>query len=83
MIDDLVISAACLLKSYELKKVGRLKTAVIGTMVLEVLPVDTFGLGSGTFGFVRTVLLALGTKAVSNTLGALHTTFRWMTDFIE
>ncbi len=82
VIDDLIISAACLLKSYELKKVGRLKTAVIGTMVLEVLPVDTFGLGGKVSSFAAVVLTALATTAVSNTVSALPTTFRWMADFL-
>jgi hypothetical protein len=83
VIDDLLIASSCLIKTYELSKVGRLKSAVIGSLVLEVLPVDTFGMGSGNLAFLAAGRQALTTSAISNVVSALPINFRWMTDYLK
>jgi len=83
VIDDLLIASSCLLRTYELSKVGRLKSAIIGTLVLEVLPVDTFGEGSEYLSFGVATRQALTNTIVSNLATSLPVTFRWMTDFLR
>lgn len=83
VIDDLLVAAPTLLRTYELKKTGRLKSAIVGTMVLEALPVDNFGLGGKVTSFKNAVLLALSVNAVNNVTTVIPTGFRWMVDFIH
>jgi len=83
VIDDLLIASSCLLKTYELSKVGRLKSAIIGSLVLEVLPVDTFGLGSGNLSFVTAARQALTSNAINNLATAIPINMRWLLDYLR
>jgi hypothetical protein len=81
VVDDLLVASACLLRTYELKKVGRLKSAVVGTLVLEVLPTETFGLGGQTASTLLIVRNALAANAINNILSEIPVWGRWMTDY--
>jgi len=81
VVDDLLAVAPCILLDYHIKKVGKLKTAIMGELILEGLPVSV-GIG-GFKGAALTGLTAIAPSVLSNTTSQLAQPFKWMGDILS
>ena len=80
VVDDLMAVAPCILIDYDLYKIGKLRSAIVGELKFEVL--NILGV-TGLSKLGVTFLTALTGSAISNTISELSQPFKWMGTVIQ
>ena len=75
VVDELLTVAPCLIETYKLRKVGKLKTAIQGELKFIMLRVKEYtGIGS----FLAVGLGSVAVGSINNMITALPQEFKWM-----
>ncbi len=83
VLDDLIITNACLIKTYEMEKVGSLRGVIVGQLVMEVLPTDEFTLDNSLGTFIKVTKAVVALRVLNNAIIELPVGLKWLLNYAK